>query len=70
MKKTPAYFASPFPHYDTDPDDPTFSIFHYHWKYLITGASGLSWVWCRNRKDFLELINHWNKDERWKYWEY
>lgn len=27
-------------------------------------------VWLRNRTDFLELLNYWNRSARtWKYWE-
>jgi hypothetical protein len=57
---------------DGDEDiDPSFIAFYYCKEYAPHDVKfGPDKVWLRNRKDFLELLNYWNKKCRtWKYWE-
>lgn len=42
--------------------------YKYQWTHLSTGKTGISSVFMyRSHAEFLKLIDHWNRDPRWKY---
>lgn len=70
MKEEPHYYASPVPHYYDEPSPfERFKCFHFGWKHVLSGTAGEGDIWCRNRDNFLELLNYWNRDTRWEYSE-
>ena len=42
--------------------------FTYCWFHILTGKSGESTQIFIGRLEFLEAMNNWNRDPRWKYW--
>jgi len=42
--------------------------FEYHWHHIPTGKSGMSSQSFMGLWKFLEAMNGWNRDPRWKYW--
>jgi hypothetical protein len=40
----------------------------YHWLHLDTQKTGETTNKFLSRRHFLELLDHWNADHRWKYW--
>jgi hypothetical protein len=41
----------------------------YNWLHMPTGKTGTNTTAFNSRADFLEHLNNWNRDVRWKYWE-
>ncbi len=35
--------------------------FVYHWHHIPTDKRGTKTVYCRNERDFIKLIDHWNR---------
>ncbi len=70
MNNKPVLLTSPVQHYEEAPDDPSFTVFTFSWLHIPTSTTGSRSIWTRNRKDFLEILNHWNRQKDWKYVEY
>jgi len=42
--------------------------YSYKWLHLETGKTGTKTMEFTSRLEFLEAINRWNHDDRWRYW--
>jgi hypothetical protein len=63
----------PLPQHDTrsmrqiGPGDGDYVV-SYHWLHFETGKTGVTEQKFVSRSHFLELLDLWNQDGRWKYW--
>lgn len=68
MKNEPICYTNPVPYYRERPDEYSgFKRFSYSWLHIPTDTKGVCDIWCYNEKDFIKLLEYWNRSEKWKY---
>jgi len=49
------------------PDAAGMHRYEYTWVHIPSKGQGARAVFCKNKTDFLTLLNYWNNCEDWKY---